>query len=104
MQVSDRNPLTREDTLLGVCQAIGEDFGFNPIYLRVALAVCLLWNPTAVIAAYLSLGVAVLISRLVAPNPKRAKRAEAVASPASSNPAPAQADNQAAEAEMAVAA
>ena len=25
----------RTHTILGVCEAIGEDFGFNPIFLRV---------------------------------------------------------------------
>src|ERR1043166_10247988 len=37
MQTFPRNPLTREDTLLGVCEALGEDFRFNPLLLRVAL-------------------------------------------------------------------
>ena len=29
--------IARDDTLLGVCFALGEDFGFNPVYLRVPL-------------------------------------------------------------------
>ena len=99
MQESYRNPLTREDTLLGVCQAIGEDFGFNPLYLRVALAVSLLWNPIVPIGIYLALGVAVLIARLVSPHPKRGKRAVASAP---SERAPVEADNS--EEDMAVAA
>ena len=28
----------RSHTILGVCEAIGEDFGFNPNFLRVPLA------------------------------------------------------------------
>jgi phage shock protein PspC (stress-responsive transcriptional regulator) len=64
------NVLTREDTLLGVCQAIGDDFGFNPLWLRVAFAACLYWNPAAVVGTYLGLGIIVAISRLVIRNPR----------------------------------
>ena len=28
----------RSHTILGVCEAIGEDFGFNPVFLRIPLA------------------------------------------------------------------
>ena len=104
MQDSYRNPLTREDTLLGICQAIGDDFGFNPIYLRVALAVSLLWNPTAVFVTYLALGAAVLISRFVAPNPKRTTRAAAEAAPKADERTLVSADNSENEDDLAVAA
>ncbi len=57
----------REDTILGVCQAIGEDFGFNPTWLRVALGAGVLWNPWAMFAVYLGLGFVVLLSRLIFP-------------------------------------
>jgi len=66
----------REHTLLGVCEALGEDFGFNPLFLRVPLAVCLLLNPLAVIAAYAALGLLVLVSRRLIPNPTPAAMAE----------------------------
>ena len=33
-----RSIIARDDTLLGVCQAIGEDFGFHPNFLRVLFA------------------------------------------------------------------
>lgn len=59
----------RPDTLFGVCEGVGRDFGFNPNYLRVALAVSMIWNPVAVLAAYALLGVAVAVSRWVAPAP-----------------------------------
>ena len=62
--------IARDDTMLGICQGIGEDFGFNPVWLRVALSVSLLWNPAVVFAVYGALGVVVLFSRLVFPNPK----------------------------------
>jgi phage shock protein PspC (stress-responsive transcriptional regulator) len=62
------NTLFREDTMLGVCEALGQDFGFNPLFLRIVLGVCLLWQPVGVIAVYLGLGVIVAISRLAVPN------------------------------------
>lgn len=78
----DRNVFTRPDTLLGVCQAVGDDFGFNPLILRVAFGVPLVWNPAAMIAAYLVLGVIVMVSRLLFPNPAAASASTSDASPA----------------------
>jgi phage shock protein PspC (stress-responsive transcriptional regulator) len=66
----------REDTVFGVCEALGEDFGFNPLFLRVAFALGLLWNPLVMIYAYLGLAAVVLLSRLLAPNPLPAARAD----------------------------
>jgi len=57
----------RSHTILGVCEAIGEDFGFNPTFLRVPLAATVLYSPIYAIAMYLALGVAVLASRLIFP-------------------------------------
>lgn len=68
MQATQSNTLFREDTMLGVCEALGQDFGFNPIYLRIVLGVSLLWQPVAVIAVYFGLGVVVALSRLTVPN------------------------------------
>lgn len=58
---------SRSDTLLGVCEALGEDFGFNPLYLRVSLAVLVIWSPVVALAAYGFAAVAVLLSRLIFP-------------------------------------
>jgi phage shock protein PspC (stress-responsive transcriptional regulator) len=60
----------RSHTILGVCEAIGEDFGFNPIFLRVPFAATVLWSPMMAIAAYFALGAIVLASRLVFPKTK----------------------------------
>ena len=60
----------RAHTILGVCEAIGEDFGFNPTFLRIPLAASVLYSPTYAIALYLALGLAVLASRLIFPKKK----------------------------------
>ena len=57
----------RSHTILGVCEAIGEDFGFNPVFLRVPLAASVVYSPMLAIGAYFVMGAAVLLSRLVFP-------------------------------------
>ena len=69
----------RSHTILGVCEAIGEDFGFNPVFLRVPLSAIVLYNPLIAIGAYLALGVVVLASRLLFPAPKQRSEFEAQA-------------------------
>ena len=96
MQAVQTNILARDDTFFGVCEALGEDFGFNAQYLRIALGVLLIWNPIAVIAFYLAAGAVVALSRWLAPNP-------AFAEASAGEPAAAQGnDNE--EAEMLAAA
>jgi len=73
MQASSPNLFLRDDTLLGVCQGLGEDFGFNPLWLRILFAAGLIWNPVYDISAYLALGAIVLVSRLIIRNPRAAK-------------------------------
>jgi phage shock protein PspC (stress-responsive transcriptional regulator) len=60
----------RSHTILGVCEAIGEDFGFNPIFLRIPLAASVIWNPMIAFGTYFALGAVVLLSRLLFPKPK----------------------------------
>jgi Putative stress-responsive transcriptional regulator len=62
----------RSHTILGVCEGIGEDFGFNPVFLRVPFAASVLLNPLMAIGAYFALGAVVLLSRLVFPIAKPA--------------------------------
>lgn len=72
MEVQDNQvalPL-RSHTILGVCEAIGEDFGFNPVFVRVPLAATVLWSPMWAVAAYLGLGLIVLASRMLFPKAK----------------------------------
>ena len=60
----------RNHTILGVCEGIGEDFGFNPIFLRVPLAAMVIVNATWAFGAYFALGAIVLASRLLFPDRK----------------------------------
>jgi phage shock protein PspC (stress-responsive transcriptional regulator) len=63
------NLFFRHDTILGVCEGIGEEFGFNPNFLRVPLAAGVLWNPFAVVGIYLALGAAFALARWIYPKP-----------------------------------
>src|SRR5688572_29867158 len=63
--VSTTNVFFRNDTLFGICQAIGEDFGFNPNWIRIPLASSVVLNPFIAVGAYLALSVLVLVSRSV---------------------------------------
>lgn len=67
----------RNDTIFGVCEAIGEDFGFSANWIRVPLCALVIWSPIASVAIYAGLGVAVLASRLLFP--ERRHRSPAVA-------------------------
>jgi hypothetical protein len=70
---------------LGVCEAIGEDFGFNPIFLRVPLAAMVIVNAAWAFGAYFALGAIVLASRLLFPDRNAATKASIVAQPAAAN-------------------
>lgn len=72
MTASQPNLFTREDTIFGVCEGIGQDFGFNAQYLRIALAGLIFWNPLAAVGSYAVLAVAVLASRKLFPTPAAA--------------------------------
>ena len=69
----DLTPLPlRGDTMLGVCEALGQDFGFHPNWLRLAFAAPVLWNPWIAFGIYLGLGAVVGLSRLIAPQQRTA--------------------------------
>ena len=57
----------RSDTFLGVCEAIGQDLGINPNWIRVVFAPLILINPVAAIGAYLGLGGVVAVARWLFP-------------------------------------
>ncbi len=85
MQNSQPSLLTRDDTLFGVCEALGEDFGFNANYLRVALAAALIWAPVAVLATYVVAGLLVAASRWAFPV-RTSRSADVVTHPAEAAP------------------
>ena len=73
-QVQARAPA---DTLFGVCYSIGQDFGFNPFFLRIALIALAVFSIPASLATYLALGLAVGLSRLFFP-PQQVENADPV--------------------------
>lgn len=61
------------DNLLGICHTIGEAFGFDPLYLRIALGLLLLADFQIALIVYAALGVAVAAGVLLA-GPHRTRR------------------------------
>ena len=94
MQATTESLIRRDDTFLGVCQALGEDFGFNPIFLRIAFALPVIYAPLLTIEVYLALGVIVLASRLLAPRPKRKAAAQPIEAQAPVEPQVPLAENE----------
>ena len=82
MHEAQPNLFTRDDTFFGVCQGIGEDLGFSPNLLRLAFAVGVFFNPVGAIAGYMVLGMVVLATRLLFPQPRTAGRADEAVAPA----------------------
>ena len=69
LNMTNQTPLPmRNDTILGVCEAIGQDFGFNPIWLRLAFVGTIFVAPAAGMATYLGLGLVVAATRYFAPS------------------------------------
>ena len=83
------NVFLRNDTIFGICEAIGEDFGFHANYLRVPLAALVIFSPFAALGLYAALGVAVLAARLLFP-----ARRQPAAAPAEATANARTADNQ----------
>lgn len=83
---TEANLFTRDDTLFGVCEALGQDFGINPNYIRVAFATGLLFNAGLVFAAYIVIGLVVAATRWISPSRAAAKQ-EAAAKPVATAPA-----------------
>jgi len=67
------------DNLFGICHALGDTFGFNPLYLRIALLVAVMVNAEATLVAYFAAGIAVLVAKLATRSMnKRAAAAKAL--------------------------
>lgn len=66
MNMTNQTPLPlRHDTILGVCEALGQDFGFNPTWLRLAFIAPIFFAPVWTVVAYLALGALVAATRLL---------------------------------------
>ncbi|WP_300974045.1 PspC domain-containing protein [Sphingomonas sp. LHG3406-1] len=61
------NVAFRNDTLLGVCESLGHDLGFNPNFLRVPLSAGIIFAPMLMVGIYLGLGALVFASRTFFP-------------------------------------
>lgn len=72
------NVAFRNDTMLGVCEALGHDLGFNPNFLRVPLGAGIIFAPLAMVGIYLALGVMVFVSRTFFPDKVQQLAAPAV--------------------------
>ena len=103
-QTLPANPFTREDTFFGVCQALGDDFRFNPLWLRLVFAGAFFWNPLAAAGAYAALGTIVLGSRLIVRNPRQPKAPQAEVEAIEPAPVALHADNETVAEVLAVAA
>ena len=68
MPTANTNLLLRNDTVLGICEAIGQDFGFHPNWLRITLASLFYFFPAGVVGTYLALGLVVALTRWIAPD------------------------------------
>lgn len=67
MDQENSNVFTRQDTFFGICEAIGQDFGFNPLWLRLAFIAPLFFFPVQTFAVYFGLGLMVYLSRVLFP-------------------------------------
>jgi phage shock protein C len=77
----------RGDTMLGVCEGIGQDLGFNPTYLRLVFASLFYFDPAMVVGSYLVLGAGLALARWLYPLPAApvAQTAADPAAPAADN-------------------
>ena len=85
----------RGDTILGVCEGIGQDLGFNPLYLRLVFATLFYFDPAMVVGSYLALGAGLAIARWLYPVPA------APVAQAARDPAAPTADNEDSERSLA---
>ncbi|MBN8830735.1 MAG: PspC domain-containing protein [Sphingomonadales bacterium] len=79
MQTFQPSIFARHDTLLGICQALGEDLGVNPTWFRASLATLVFFSLGAAVAVYLGVGAIVLASRLLYRAPRKPMPAAEVA-------------------------
>lgn len=67
--ISIKRPIwNRAEPIFGVCEALGDDFGINPHWIRAALIPFLVWQPAWTTGGYALLGLIVLATRLLVPD------------------------------------
>ena len=71
MDTETTNLFRRRDTFFGICEAVGQDFGFNPLWLRLAFVAPLFFFPVQTFAAYFALASSIRARR---PKPHRRRR------------------------------
>ena len=69
--MSNQTAPAARDNLFGICHALGETFGLNPLFLRVALLIAVMVNAEATLAAYFAAGIAVLVAKLATRAPRK---------------------------------
>lgn len=72
----------RDDTFFGICEGLGEDLWINANLLRLGFGLALFFSPVATVAAYLGLGVIVMIARFSFPSRAREDGQEVTEAPA----------------------
>lgn len=70
--------LTRGDTFLGVCEGLGEEFGVNSTWFRVAFLGLLFWNWQVALAIYPAVAVMIYAVRWLMPTRRVASPAQQV--------------------------
>ena len=58
----------RPETILGVCESLGDDFGISGNWFRAALFPLILWQPLWTVVGYGVLALVILASRLIFPD------------------------------------
>lgn len=71
MQKYEPSLFARPDTMFGVCQGLGEDFGVSPTWFRIGFASAVIFNIEMAIAAYVGVGVIVALVRLIHRSPRK---------------------------------
>ena len=72
MPTANKPPIfDRPETILGVCEALGDDFGISGHWFRAALFPLVLVFPWQTVAAYFGLALLVLVSRIAFPDRRK---------------------------------
>lgn len=87
MALPSSNLFRRDDTLLGICEGLGQDLGVNPLWIRLAFLPFLFVFPAYTIGAYLVIGLLVWASRSLFPSPASQSANDGAADAACANAA-----------------